>query len=204
MSRLFGVLSLTNHVHHQTGGHTRRRYRRTASRLGAPVRHRPTGSKPRFRLSPVRRPGHRPRAGDAPARGSRLVPEPGRPPEIEANGVPITSPTPLRLTGGQNEPSGPDLATAFVDAAAALDEQGASRQSSTRCSPLARSTAWSTTGSCRSSAPSATPGRPAASLSRPSMRQATQSFDACRPRSRRPDGSTSSAPFWSDCQRGAA
>ncbi len=43
--------------------------------------------------------------------------------EIEANGVPITSPTPLRPTGGQNEPSGPDLATAFVDAAAALDER---------------------------------------------------------------------------------
>ncbi|HET9755185.1 MAG TPA: MerR family transcriptional regulator, partial [Candidatus Limnocylindrales bacterium] len=42
--------------------------------------------------------------------------------EIEANGVPIPS-TPSHPTGVQNEPPGPDLAAAFVDAAAALDER---------------------------------------------------------------------------------
>lgn len=42
--------------------------------------------------------------------------------EVEANGVPIPS-TPSHPTGVQIEPPGPDLATAFVDAAAALDER---------------------------------------------------------------------------------
>ena len=35
------------------------------------------------------------------------------------------------------------------------------------------------------------------------MRPATRSFDAWRPRSRRPDGPTSSAPSSSDCQPGS-
>ena len=98
LSRLFNVLSSTNHVHHQGGRDPRGCQRRGASRLGAPLRHRPARANA-VRLSPVRRRDDRSPPGDAPLIDSGWSASQAAH-EIETNGVPASpAPTVRPQTG---------------------------------------------------------------------------------------------------------